>query len=49
MIGTLGAPFEGVKMPLALKSDGLHFNSQALREFGSRYFDAYIDLVGTDK
>lgn len=31
---------------LELKDDGIHFNSKALREFGERYFDAYIDLVG---
>ena len=32
---------------LSLKDDGLHFNSAALREFGNRYFDAYLDLVAT--
>ena len=30
---------------LSLKDDGLHFNSAALREFGNRYFEAYLDLV----
>ena len=30
---------------LALKPDGLHFNSSSLREFGNRYFDAYLELV----
>lgn len=34
---------------LTLKADGLHFDSQALREFGNRYFDAYVDLVRGDK
>ena len=29
---------------LALKPDGIHFNSLALREFGNRYFDAYLEL-----
>ena len=28
-----------------LKPDGLHFNSLALREFGNRYFDAYLELA----
>ena len=30
---------------LMLKPDGLHFNSLALREFGNRYFDAYLELA----
>jgi hypothetical protein len=30
---------------LMLKPDGLHFNSLALREFGNRYFDAYLELT----
>jgi len=30
---------------LMLKPDGLHFNSLALREFGNRYFDAYLKLT----
>ena len=30
---------------LTLKPDGIHFNSVSLREFGNRYFDAYLDLV----
>ena len=30
---------------LALKPDGIHFNSSSLREFGNRYFDAYLELV----
>ena len=34
---------------LTLKSDGVHFDSVSLREFGNRYFDAYIDLVCTNK
>lgn len=29
---------------LALKSDGIHFNSLSLREFGNRYFNAYLKL-----
>ena len=34
---------------LTLKSDGIHFDSRSLREFGNRYFDAYVDLVSGDK
>ena len=34
---------------LNLKADGLHFDSLSLREFGNRYFDAYLDLVGGNK
>ena len=34
---------------LTLKSDGLHFDSLSLREFGNRYFEAYVDLVCCDK
>ena len=34
---------------LALKEDGIHFDSLSLREFGNRYFDAYVDLVSGDK
>ena len=30
---------------LSLKPDGLHFNSASLREFGNRYFEAYLDLT----
>ena len=30
---------------LTLKADGLHFNSVSLREFGNRYFDAYLELT----
>ena len=30
---------------LVLKPDGLHFNSSALREFGNRYFDKYLDFT----
>ena len=30
---------------LMLRPDGLHFNSLALREFGNRYFDAYLELA----
>ena len=30
---------------LMLKPDGLHFNSLALREFGNRYFDKYLDFT----
>ena len=30
---------------LGLKSDGLHFNAVAQREFGRRYFAAYDRLV----
>ena len=33
---------------LSLKPDGIHFNSTSLREFGNRYFDAYLELVGAD-
>lgn len=35
------APSEG----LALKEDGLHFNAAASREFGSRYFQKYLELM----
>ena len=31
---------------LSLKPDGLHFNSVSLREFGNRYFNAYLELLG---
>ena len=30
---------------LTLKPDGIHFDSISLREFGNRYFDAYLELV----
>ena len=30
---------------LTLKADGIHFDAPSLREFGRRYFDAYLDLV----
>ena len=30
---------------LGLKSDGLHFSSVALREFGIRYFNVYQNLI----
>ena len=33
---------------LTLKPDGIHFNSVSLREFGSRYFDAYLELFDTN-
>lgn len=36
---------------LALKNDGIHFNSASYRELGVRYFDAYLDVLrrsGTD-
>ena len=29
---------------LTLKPDGIHFDSVSLREFGNRYFDAYLEL-----
>jgi len=29
---------------LRLKPDGIHFDSSSLREFGDRYFDAYLEL-----
>lgn len=32
---------------LTLKPDGIHFDSVSLREFGNRYFDAYLDLTST--
>ena len=32
---------------LALKADGIHFNSVSLREFGIRYFEAYKQLENT--
>ena len=32
---------------LTLKPDGIHFDSLSLREFGSRDFDAYLELVNT--
>lgn len=31
---------------LALKADGIHFNSASLREFGKRYFEAYRTMGG---
>ncbi len=31
---------------LELKPDGIHFNSKSLREFGRRYFDTYLSLLG---
>jgi hypothetical protein len=31
---------------LSLKPDGIHFNSASLREFGNRYFNAYLELLG---
>ena len=34
---------------LTLKPDGLHFDSKSLREFGNRYFDAYVDLACGDR
>ena len=34
---------------LTLKPDGIHFDSASLREFGNRYFDAYMDLVGENQ
>ena len=34
---------------LALKPDGLHFNSVSLREFGKRYFDALCDIQNKTK
>ena len=30
---------------LSLKPDGIHFNSVSLREFGNRYFNAYLELL----
>lgn len=30
---------------LAMKKDGIHFNSASLREFGKRYFEGYLNLV----
>ena len=30
---------------LTMKPDGIHFDSRGLREFGNRYFDAYLDAV----
>ncbi|MDO4743538.1 MAG: sialate O-acetylesterase [bacterium] len=33
---------------LSLKSDGIHFNSESLREFGIRYFNEYLKLVGNN-
>ena len=30
---------------LTLKPDGIHFDSPSLREFGSRYFEAYLELT----
>lgn len=32
---------------LTLMSDGIHFNSVSLREFGNRYFEAYLQLVNS--
>ncbi len=31
---------------LALKEDGIHFNSASLRVFGRRYFEAYCQITG---
>lgn len=30
---------------LELKADGIHFTSKACREFGKRYFDAYLNMI----
>lgn len=30
---------------LTMKPDGLHFDSQACREFGKRYFEKYLSLI----
>lgn len=30
---------------LQLKPDGLHFNAESCREFGSRYFQKYLEIV----
>ncbi len=32
---------------LALKPDGIHFDSKSLRLFGRRYFDEYMKVIGT--
>lgn len=34
---------------LKLKEDGIHFNSESLRIFGRRYFDAYLKVLGQNK
>ena len=34
---------------LELKPDGIHFNSAATREFGKRYFEAYLGLVSKNQ
>lgn len=34
---------------LTLKPDGIHFNSSSLREFGNRYFDAYLELIAANE
>ena len=31
---------------LTLKADGIHFNSASLREFGKRYFEKYLSVIG---
>ena len=31
---------------LSLKADGIHFNSASLREFGKRYFEGYLSILG---
>ena len=30
---------------LTCKSDNIHFNSKSYREFGKRYFDAYLKVT----
>ena len=34
---------------LTCKEDGIHFNSTSYREFGKRYFKAYLDKVSHEK
>ena len=34
---------------LALKDDRLHFNAVSLREFGRRYFEAYLNVVNDNE
>ena len=34
---------------LICKEDGIHFNSESYREFGKRYFKAYLDKVSHEK
>ena len=34
---------------LTCRDDGIHFNSKSYREFGKRYFNAYLQIVEKEK